>query len=212
MKKLIMFLAGVMLLALMCGALFVSGVIYDTGDRMEIVPYMFRPNNLSDRRLGIPATVDDLGDGKIFQFLMRKYITEYFYAIPDMENIAVRLSGETTLARMSSPEVFAAWQAGEGEKIKELAENRSLRMAQMLGDAVKDGDYWVVNYETHTWVRPNDLATTPVIERGRLLIQVDYVPGFRAIVNENGFEWFLVGQKYDPALLFRFNVRDIYGG
>ena len=58
MKKLIMFLSGLMLMVLMCGALVLAGFIYDTGSKTTIDTYFFQPDDNAIRRPGVP--VDDL--------------------------------------------------------------------------------------------------------------------------------------------------------
>lgn len=212
MKKLIMFIAGLMLLALMCGALFFAGAIYDTGNRLSVETYMFRPNNLSAYRIEKPATIDELGDSQMFQLLVRKYITEYFYVLPNSDNASSRAAGSGALAIMSGNAAFEKWRSGPAKEIVELAKNKALRTVRVLNDAIKEGDFWVVEYETATWTRPNDLTASPEIRRGRMLLQIAYEPGFRAIIEEFGGVGAVLDNGADPATLFNFVVIDVFEG
>lgn len=211
MKKLIMFLFGLLLLVLLVALLFLTSAIYDTGARESIKPYFFQTNELSVMRPGVPVRESDIGETAMREMLIKKYVTEYFYAIPDVEDIAVRTQPRSTIARMSDTNVFNNWVDGEAETIKSLAEGKMMRIVAIDGEIYKpiDSDYWIVPYALYTWNTPNDMASTPDVKRGTLLMDIFYAPGIRETIdvgkilkqrynnNESG---------YDPATIFRFIV------
>ena len=105
-----MFLAGLMLLVLTFGALYLGGAIYDAGEKRSIDTFFFQPNNLSADRPGELLTAAEMGESRILNMLVDRYVTEYFYVIPDRENIARRTRSDSVLARLSGGDVFRTWQ------------------------------------------------------------------------------------------------------
>lgn len=209
MKKLIEFLLGLILLGLMCVSLMLVSAIYDAGSKHTIDTMFFQTNNLSSMRLGVPAKVSDIGDAGMRRMLIKKFVNEYFYALPDAENIAVRIQGRTALAQLSSAEVFSEWKNGEAEVIQELAENKSLRTVEVKNPNTitkPDGsDYWVVEYELKTWDKPNDMNQVPKITSG--LMYLDIIPEsglieIRESVNVSKY----LEAGLDAAALFKFMV------
>ena len=213
MRKLIMFFTGLVLLALSFIALYVSGAIYDAGTNLTIQPYFFQPNNLSERRVGKPLTAEEIGDSKFMDMLVRKYVNEYFYAAPDSENIAQRTRNDSTLARSSSAKVFDEWLTTEGQTIKNLAENKSLRTVRVIDELYKpkDSDYWILNYELKTWPKPNDFSIIPETNRGTLYMKILYQPGMRTDVSLETIHDFLENGG-DPARVFQFQVQEVIQG
>lgn len=218
-RKLIMFIFGLLLLALTVAMLFFASAIYDTSKQESVETYFFQTNELSVMRPGAPVRASEIGETAMREMLIRKYVTEYFYAIPDTENIAVRTIGSSTLARMSDPDVFNNWVNGEAESIKTLAENDMMRTVMIDGEIFKpaDSDYWIVPYVLSTWTAPNDMSAPPRIERGMLLMDVSYQPGIRKILGlrtfdvgkylKRGYNKFETG--YDPAVIFQFKVLNL---
>ena len=215
MRKLIMFLFGLLLLALTVAMLFLTSAIYDTGNAESIATYFFQTNEWSFTRPGEPVRALEIGETAMREMLIKKYVTEYFYAIPDPENIAVRAGARSILARMSSTNVFNNWVNGEAESIKTLAENAMMRTVMIDGEIFKpaDSDYWVVPYILRTWTTTNDMDAKPQIERGMLLLDVAYEPGTRKETLDIGnylkhsYNRFETG--YDPAYIFRFKVLNL---
>ncbi len=211
MKKLIMFLAGFMLLVLMFGAMFITGAIYDAGEKYSIVPYFFQINNRSSMRPGAPLRPSEIGDAAVRDMLIKKYVVEYFYAIPDAENIARRTLGTGTIARMSTLAVFNAWKDGEADTIQSLAEDKALRLVTVFDEIYKmddQSDYWIVEYELKTWLHPNDLGAAPVVTRGRMFLNIQYKPGIRKDMGKRTIGEYLESGD-DPAAVFRFRVDDV---
>lgn len=210
MKKLIMFLAGLMLLVLMFGALYFTGAIYDAGSRTEIDTFFFQPNNLSSMRVGVPASPEELGESKVRDRLIGKFITEYFYATPDAENIARRTRPGSPMSQMTTATVFNAWQNGEAQVIQELAGKKAMRMATVIGEIRNPvgSKYYEVDYELKTWATPNDLSSHPSVSRGTMFLDITYEPGIRESIREAGIHKYL-DDGGDPAALFKFRVNEI---
>ena len=210
MKKLLMFFGGIILMLVMFVALYLAAGIFDAGSSHTIDTYFFQTNARSSMRLGVPASASDLGDDKMRDMLIKKYVYEYFYVIPDKEDIARRTRpGESTMARLSRGDVFNRWRDGEARVIEELATSGALRMVEVLNPIVKpaDSDYWIVNYELKTWYAPNDLNEMPEISRGVILLDIYPATGgyteIRQSVKDVGAA---LKSGRDPATLFNFGV------
>ena len=213
MKKLIMFLTGLILLALTGMSMYLAGNIFDAGTNQTIYPFFFQPNNLSSQRPGTPQTPEDLGDSDFMDLLVRKYITDYFYAAPDTENIAIRTSKQSALSRMSSPAVFEEWLNNESAVIQKLAEAKSLRTVQVIDKIFQPNGskYWVVNYELKTWEKPNDFSVVPTVKRGTMYMDITYKMGMRTDVDIETLHKYLE-EGGDPAAVFDFFVQKIIQG
>ena len=212
MKKLIVFLSSVVLLGLVGGAIYVTGAIFDAGRTQQIVPYFFQPNNMSDQRPGTPLTAAEIGDSGFLNMLVRRYVAEYFYAVPDPENIANRMRPASVLYRMSAPAVFDEWTQTQAPVIQKLADDRSMRIAHVIDDVYRpqDGQYWVVNYELVTWTTPNDFSVVPTVSRGTMYMKIEYAPTMRQMVDIDELHDYLE-RGGDPAAVFQFTVTEIQG-
>lgn len=216
MKKLIMFFGGLVLIALTIAMLFLTSAIYDSVAKTSIDTYFFQTNLQSTMRPGTPETQAEVGETAMREMLIKKYVNEYFYAIPDIENIANRTTAKSVLARMSGRNVFNTWRDTVAEDIQVLAEQRKMRTVDIDGEIFKPNgsDYWVVPYVLYTWESANDIDAQPTITRGILLMDVLYEPGVRKTLGGNTFD---VGKYlkdsynrfefgHEPAIIFKFNV------
>ena len=211
MKKLIMFILGVLLVALIVAMLFFASAIYDTAKQESVTPYFFQTNELSVMRPGVPVRESEVGETAMREMLIKKYVTEYFYAIPDPENIAVRTQANSTLARLSMTSVFNAWLNGEAEKIRNMAQKKMMRTVAIDGEIYKpaNSDYWTVPYVLYTWETPNDMSAKPIVTRGTLLMQVYYAPGIRGTFDVGNFlkrSYNSSESGIDPAVVLKFGV------
>lgn len=209
MRKIISFFIGLAIIALMFGAIAGAAAIYDTTRQIRIETYFFQPNNQSGERVGVPATPADLGPEKMRRRLVEKYLSEYFYVIPDAANVEARMGPNSPLARMSTPEVFAGWRDFEGEYIQELADKGAFRTVRVIGDIEKpaDSDFWTVRYEMKTWYKPNNMAEEPVVTRDVLYMGLgdEHMMDFRENIDVTKY----LEDGYDPAAIFRFGVTAI---
>lgn len=210
MKKLIMFLAGLMLLVLTFGALYLGGAIYDAGEKRSIDTFFFQPNNLSADRPGELLTAAEMGESRILNMLVDRYVTEYFYVIPDRENIARRTRSGSVLARLSGADVFRTWQNTVANEIQTMADRGTMRTAAVVGDILRPigSDYWQADYELRTWDAANDLSVAPRVTRGTIYMKIRYDSGLRDSIVDYGVHRYL-DNGGDPAILFKFEVREV---
>ena len=109
MRKFVMFLSGLLLMLIMFAALFLSGAIYDTGKKATVETFFFKPDDSFMQRPEV-ASPSDLDSEELRNMLISRYITEYFYVIPNVENVTSRIDGKTSLNFMSHPDVFSYWK------------------------------------------------------------------------------------------------------
>lgn len=209
-----MFLGGLVLIALTIAMLFLTSAIYDSAKKSSIDTYFFQRNLRSIERTGAPETPSQIGETAMREMLIKKYVTEYFYVIPDVEDIAKRTTSRSTLARMSSTDVFDTWRNTTANEIETLADEGKMRTVEIDGEIFKpaDSDYWIVPYVLYTWEKPNDMTAEPVITHGTLLMYVFYEPGTRDTIDvgnflKHGYNRFKSG--YDPAVIFKFGVMSL---
>ncbi|MCM1294135.1 MAG: hypothetical protein NC311_01055 [Muribaculaceae bacterium] len=184
MKKLITFMAGVMLLVIMFIIMFFAGAIFDMAGKQSVETYFFQGNSFSDQRPGAPKTPKDLGDVKMFDMLVTKYVNDYFYVLPDMSNIEQRQSPRSALDIMSAPDVFAQWKDNIAPQITEMANAGMLRTVSVTG-IQRYGDYHAVEYQLKTWHTPNDMDELPQIETGIIYLLVSDTPRVNDYIMEN---------------------------
>ena len=208
-RTILRFLMGLVILASTVIILCFAAAIFDTAPRVHVDTYFFQPNNLSVQRVGQPQTVAELGPDKMRQLLVEHYISEYFYVIPDAENIEQRMRSNSPLALMSANDVFENWRRVDGKEIENLVKKNAFRTARVIGDIHKPAgsDFWVVEYELRTWYKSNDLREEAEIRRGVLNLGLfdDYITDFKPGFDVEG--WLKSGG--DPAVIFRFGVLSI---
>lgn len=212
-RKIIMFFSGIAVLVLTFGMLYFSGAIYDAGSNLKVQPYFFQPNFLSERRPGTPLTAEEIGESKFLDMLIKKYVTEYFYVIPDAENVARRTLSSSSLAKMSSADAFNTWTNTEAKTIQNLAEDKAMRIVSLVDNAYKPSgsDYYIVNYELKTWTKPNDFNTIPETSRGTLYLKIIFEQGMRQDETMEQIHKYLE-EEGDPVSVFKFQVIEVIQG
>lgn len=210
MKKLIMFFAGLMLMALAFGAIVLAGMIYDTGKKMTVETFFFQPNDYFGRRPGVPATAQDLSESKLRDMLVEKYLVEYLGVTPDMDEVIRRKAGKTALARMSGRRVFENWAQNVAPEIEKMAQAGILRTVSLVNTSPEPGstEYWRVEYKIKTWTHPNDLSAEPDVEYGTLYMNIVFEPKMREQIQNKSIEAYLESGG-DPAVAFRFGILDL---
>lgn len=209
MKKLLAFFVGLILMCLTFGMVWVGAAIYDTASKQTVDTFFFQPANLSSQRIGVPAALSDLDGEKIREMLVDKFITEYFYVIPDLNNVESRLKGATGLRWMSSANVFQQWAETIGPEITKMAEERKMRMARLIEMELPENsdNWWTITYELTTWETPNDLLRAPLITLGTMYIKLEFVPGVRPMMYGEKFNLGkFLEQGGDPSLIFMFRI------
>ncbi len=214
MRKLVFFLGSVCILALICVTLVLSGAVYDASHNTSIETYFFQPNNHSSQRIGVPVTPDALGESQMLNLLVNKFVSEYFYVVPDMQNVESRIKKGSTLSRITTPAVFDAWREDVAPEIREMASGGEYRTARLVAPVLRPGgesQYWLVQYELQTWYTPNDLTTLPTTTRGQMYVKISYNPGIREDIMRRGARGVhkLLKEGRDPVSFLKFGITEI---
>lgn len=207
MKKFVMLFSGILLLLIMFAALFLSGLIYDTGKKATVDTFFFAPDDSYEHRPNV-APPSDLTTDNVRNMLISRYITEYFYVVPDVQNVESRIRGETSLYAMSRHgTAFDTWKTDVAPTIRKMASEGKLRLVQLTNvtKSEHEKNYWIVEYNLITWDKPNDLSVVPTVTPGQLYLHMFYEPGMREKLGEESIEN-LLEKGEDPAIAFRFGV------
>ncbi len=208
MRKLIAFLSGLLLLLTMFAALCLSSVIYDTGQKTTIDAYFFQPNEYYADRVDTPKTPVSIGSDAMRNMLIDRFITEYFYVIPDVNNIAQRTHSKTSVLKvMARSNVFQEWVKKVVPTLQKMAEEKKLRTVSVTDvyAAPDQENYWIVEYEFVTWEKPNDFSVPPTITHGQLYIKLLYEDGLRRPIKKESTEKTLES-GLDPSVVFKIRI------
>lgn len=209
-RKIFGFLLSVIILVMTLGVLYFTSIIKDSAEQIQIQPFFFQGNDLYSMRVGVPAGIDDLGEKKVVEKLIKKFVTEYFYVTPDAENIARRMRAGSSLYQITSASVFNDWKTGEAVHIQELSSDGVFRTVDIDNEIQKPvgSDYWVVNYKLTTWTTPNNFDIAPEVSRGTMFITLIYEEGIRESIIEMGIHKYL-DEGGNIADVFKFMVTDV---
>lgn len=213
MKKIIRFLLFIFLLLTQFGMVFLASAIYDTSKKTTVETYFFQPADDYNQRTTQPYSISNFNKEELRNLLLEKYLMEYFYVIPNEQNIKRRQEINSTLFLMSSLRVFYNWRQGEAQVITELANAGILRTARLVSATQtyaedKDIPYWKVVYELKTWENPYDILSAPKVEQGTLFMQISYSNQMMKEVRGTPVLEYLESGK-DPAAAFSFGIIDI---
>ena len=217
MKKTTVFLFGLLLIPIMLASLLVTGVIFNTGKKIDVETYFFQPSNTPLERPGVPASPKDLGKNALLNMLISRYVTEYFYVIPDLSNVEARLkpNANSSLYLTSGKAVFEHWVQNIAPQIQEMAEQKMLRLVA-IESIEKDpnaNDYWIVSYSLTTWNSPNNFVEKPTTVRDTIYMNIQYEPDIRLTITTNAGEKIsaetILESGQDPASVFKFRVLNI---
>lgn len=213
MKKLITFLSGLLLLLIMFAALFLSGAIYDTGEKTTIEPHFFQPNEYFMQRPGAPVTPFDLGADRMRNMLIERFVTEYFYVIPDINDLITRSTTSSLLYRLSTDTVFNNWKTNVLPTLQQMAEDKKLRTVHIknITKAPEQTDYWIVEYDLITWEKSNDLSIIPNVTTGQLYLRILYEEGLREYEDARHKKTILsvLESGADPAVAFKIIITGV---
>lgn len=207
MKRLLNFFIGLLTMIAMFAMLCLVAVIYDTGDRSTVQAYFFRGR--SD--IGAPRSLSEIGERKVRDWLIQKFVTEYLYIIPDTDNINARINGTgTTLRLMSTSNVFDYWARTVAPKMRDLAANGVRRTVTVFDEILTSdsNDYLRVDYELKTWYKPNDMTEMPEITRGTMYLELVDTPVRLRSDIEGVRDWLV--RRRDPSVVFSFRVQNVF--
>jgi len=212
MRKIFGYIIGLATMLSVFAMIYVVAAIYDTGNKSIIEPFFFRTGLNAFIQTDMPRSLGEMGERKMRDWLIQKYVTEYFYVVPDAENVARRTNGNTAIiSRMSAPNVARQWERGELIQIREMASNGVMRRVRVFNEIFKPAgsDYWHVDYELKTWYKPNDMDTAPVITRGTMYIKIQESGKVGQLYsNLEGVQKALLA-GIDPAVVFMFRVLSV---
>ena len=210
MKQFVSFLSALFLVALAGGLVYFGGMLFDASKRVDITPYVFQPAPLSGDRIGRPVSLNALSDDFVRDRLIKKFVYEYFYVVPDADNVTMRKS-KGPLSKMASPEVFRKWVDTVAPELLKLADSRTLRQVVIKDSIILSGDYYVVTYDLITYNNPNDITAVPVVKSNlEMYLKVAFEKDIREElmgIPFNAVKW--LEKKGDPAVIFKFRVDEV---
>jgi hypothetical protein len=207
LKALLFFLSGILILGLTFACLFLGGVLFDVAGSSGVDGYVFQPAIRADRRVGTVLSLDQVTNEFVRERLIRKFVSEYFYVIPDAADVARRRQKGSVMSVMASPDVFADWGTTVIPELESLAGRHVLRRVTVLDMLELLDGYLAVSYELVTNDAANILGAEPVATRGVMYLQLDFKSGIRDKLDNRKFD---VGRYLerggDPAGIFKFKV------
>lgn len=214
MKKLLGFLFGLATMIMVFGAIYVAASIYDTSEKFAVEPRFLRTSIQSNDLPGMPHSWTEVGKRKLRDWLIQKYVTEYFYAVPDKEDVAGRDTRRSVLARMSGAAALEYWRQNELPEIESLVAAGARRTVIVFNEIYRPAasNYWRVDYELKTWYKPNDMSESPKITRGTMYLDLgddDWVNSIGDIKQPIEDVQAALKRGIDPALVFVFNVQRV---
>lgn len=182
MKRFFRYFLGFLTLVTTFVMLYVASAIYNASTHVTTEPYFFRRSYLAKYQTNTPKPLSEIGERKLLDWLLQKYVVEFFYVIPSKDNIENRTVGnqyKSPIYAMSSSAVFGYWLKNVAPKLQDMAEHGVLQQVNVFDEIYKspNSDYWQVEYELKTWYKPNDMSENPTITRGTMYIRVNGYTG-----------------------------------
>jgi len=213
MKKSVLIFVAAILLVAMLGSLFFAGAIYDAENKADIDTFFFEPGISPDQRIEMPVDAENIPVNRLRQMLISRFVNEYFYVIPVVENATARsnLAGADSksvspLVGLSAPNVTKKWQQTVAPDIVKMTEDKMLRFVDVRKISEAESGHLTVEYELRTWTRPNDVLAKPEIEKGTMYIELKDQP----LKVDNSQETVQNLQEgYDPASAFKFFILSV---
>lgn len=208
-------LFGTILLVVAAGTAVMGGKIFDISRKFSVSSVIFQPGDLSQDRIEKPIDLDTLSIETVRNHLIRKFVHEYFYIVPDAGNMAARRKLGSVLYRMIDPTspVFKEWDEKFGVDMEKMAGQQILRRVVVNSIAQPPkSEYFQVSYDLLTWDVANDITRAPVASKNKsMFIRLDFEKGLRQL-QTNGARFNI--KKYleeggDPATIFRFRVLEV---
>lgn len=212
MKRFFRYFLGFLTLVTTFVMLYVASAIYNASTHVTTEPYFFRRSYLAKYQTNTPKPLSEIGERKLLDWLLQKYVVEFFYVIPGKDNIenrTVRNQYKSPIYAMSSSAVFGYWLKNVAPKLQDMAEHGVLQQVNVFDEIYKspNSDYWQVEYELKTWYKPNDMSENPTITRGTMYIRVNGYTG--QIYDQLDEVRQALNNGIDPSLVFPFVVDGI---
>ena len=212
MKKFFGFIVGLATMVVVFAVIYISAVIYDTSDKAYIEPFFMRLGVNSADMPNSPRPLADVESTQLRNWLIQKFVYEYLYIEPDVDNVKRRTTAGgfySPLSIMSSPDVFRTWVNTVAQDMSAKADKGVRRTVRVFDEILNpvDSDYYRVDYETKTWYKPNDMTTGPVVERGTMYLSREVYTGALRQPVEDVMK--LLRRGLDPAMAFGFRVNRV---
>jgi len=212
MKKVIMFFVGFLLLISVFAILYFASLLFNAANNSSVNSFVFQPNNLSVNRIGPPIPAENIPK-RVQEKLIKKFVFEYFYIYPDVEDFALRVRKDSVLSGLSNSNVFKQWKDNQSQQMEQMTNDKMLRTVIINNNGIlkKEGsDYFEVHYELKTWTKPNIMGMKPEITTGVINLKTLFENGLREKrggINFNINDYIKRGGN--PAALFKFTVTDV---
>lgn len=213
MKRLTIFLFGSVLLVIATGLAIIGAKIFDISRNFSVNSVIFQPADLSRDRIEKPLPLHVLSDDFIRDNLIKKFVYEYFYIVPDADDIKRRRMPHSTLAEMSSESVFDQWNKDFAKDMERQANENVIRRVFVRNIVLPpSSEYFQITYDLLTWNIANDITAAPQIQKNKTMsIRLN----FEKMVKQkqaNGINFDV--KKYlsdgaDPATILRFRVLEV---
>lgn len=213
MKKATAFLFGMILLVIATGIVIIGGKTFDISRNFSVNSVIFQPADLSRDRIEKPIPLHVLSDERIRNNLIKKFVHEYFYMVPDSDDMQRRRKPGSTLARMSDSTVFKEWNDKFAEDMEKQADQNIMRRVVVNNIVLPpSSEYFQITYDLMTWDIANDITAAPQIQKNKTMsIRLEFEKGVRQ-KQTNGTNFDV--KKYlsagvDPATIIKFRVVEV---
>lgn len=210
MNKTKIFLWSILVIILSCVILGIVGVYFNFRN-IKISPLIIQNANSSALRIISPIKFENVSDSFVIENLIKKFVYEYFYVIPSVNNIETRKK-INYLYYVSSKSVLDNWIKNETPYMIELANKKIYRDVIVVDEILKpeDSDYYEVRYNITEWNKPNELDSHPSTINGILFINLDFEKGLWTIRNGKNFNINkYLKEKKDPSIIFKFRINEV---
>lgn len=205
MNRLKSFFISVLLLAITFATVFLVALVYRANSQTTVQTYIFQMDDSPKYRVGPMQNATTMKPEWLRNKMIEKYVAEYFKVIPGGKN----QNQATTIAKLSTPDVYSEWQNGEAQVIKDMSENKMFRRVWVDSahiEPTEKPNWFEVPYATRTWYESNNMSAKYIENFGTLLLHVRFGPEvFKQNINiKKSLE-----KGNNPAMLFEFTVDGI---
>jgi len=212
MKYMLGFLAGLIIIAAAAITVHLSARAFDASRDFEVAAVIFQNADLSEDRMPKPIPLADMNPDIVRNTLIKKFVYEYFYVVPDIQNVEARRGAGSVLSRMASAAIFKDWVENVSPDISTLAGNKVLRRVRVHDDINQSGDYFYLTYDLLEFNQPNNLLAKPKITSNQTIgLKINFENGiWESYSNGNAFNARKeLENGADPATMFRFKVSEV---
>jgi hypothetical protein len=144
--------------------------------------------------------------------LIKKFVYEYFYVIPDSADVARRRRNDSFMARICAGKVFRDWEEKVVPELEKMSHAKVLRNVRVHDNIQERDDYFYVEYDLQEWDKSNGIDEMPTVHSNQVMfLKLEFIPGIREHT-PSGLKFDI--KKYlksggDPAAIFKFMVMKV---